>query len=400
MLLRKVREKMMDEYYRVYASVNLDAIFNNVKNLKANTKPGTKMIAVIKTDGYGHGAVPIAKVLDDLVWGYAVATCEEGLVLRQNGVKKPILILGYTHFSKYGDLIEQDIMPAIYTYEDACELSQFAVKKGKSAKIHIKIDTGMSRIGFPANEETINIIKDISELPGIEINGIFTHFFASDASDKTSALKQFEMFKNITDILSAAGIDIPVKHCSNSAAIIDMPEANMDCVRAGIAMYGMYPSDEVDKSKVELSPAMSLKSHIIHLKELEKGIGVGYGATYVTDKKTMVATIPVGYGDGYKRSLSNKGYVLINGRKAPIIGRVCMDQFMVDVSDIEGIKRGDEVTLLGKDGDYEITAEEMSKLAGGTFNYEIVCDIGKRVPRVFVKDGRVVGTKDYFTDSY
>ncbi len=400
MLLRKVREKMMDEYYRVYASVNLDAIFNNVKNLKANTKPGTKMIAVIKTDGYGHGAVPIAKVLDDLVWGYAVATCEEGLVLRQNGVKKPILILGYTHFSKYGDLIEQDIMPAIYTYEDACELSQFAVKKGKSAKIHIKIDTGMSRIGFPANEETINIIKDISELPGIEINGIFTHFFASDASDKTSALKQFEMFKNITDILSAAGIDIPVKHCSNSAAIIDMPEANMDCVRAGIAMYGMYPSDEVDKSKVELSPAMSLKSHIIHLKELEKGIGVGYGATYVTDKKTMVATIPVGYGDGYKRSLSNKGYVLINGRKAPIIGRVCMDQFMVDVSDIEGIKRGDEVTLLGKDGDYEITAEEMSELAGGTFNYEIVCDIGKRVPRVFVKDGRVVGTKDYFTDSY
>ncbi len=391
---------MMDEYYRVYASIDLDAIYNNVKNLKANTATGTKMIAVIKTDGYGHGAVPIAKVLDDLVWGYAVATCEEGLVLRQNGIKKPVLILGYTHQSRYEDLIEQDIMPAIYTYEDAEKLSAYAEKKGKRAKVHIKIDTGMSRIGFPANDETIEVITAITKLPGIETDGIFTHFFASDAADKSEALKQFRLFKNITDKLKERGIDIPIKHCSNSAAIIDMPEVNMDCVRAGIAMYGMYPSDEVDKSKIKLTPAMSLKSHIIHLKELEKGVGVGYGATYVTERKTLVATIPVGYGDGYKRSLSNKGYVLIHGQRAPIIGRVCMDQFMVDVTEVNGIKRGDEVTLLGKDGTCEITAEEMAELAGGTFNYEIVCDIGKRVPRVFVKDGKVVGTKDYFTDSY
>lgn len=391
---------MTNEYYRVYASIDLDAIYDNVKNLKANTKDGTKVIAVIKTDGYGHGAVPIAKTVDELVWGYAVATCDEGQILRENGITKPILILGYTHPSQFEILVNEDIMAAIYDIEDAKQLSDVAHKLGKKAKVHIKIDTGMSRIGFSVSEQSIEEIVTISKLEGIEINGIFTHFFASDEIDKKRAYKQYEKFNYVIDKLKENGMEIPVKHCSNSAAIIDMPDVNMDCVRAGIALYGMYPSEEVDKSKVLLKPAMSIKSHIIHLKELEAGVGIGYGATFVTTAKTKVATVPVGYGDGYKRSLSNKGYVIIRGQKAPIIGRVCMDQFMVNVTDINDVEKGDLVTLLGKDGDCEITAEEMASIAEGTFNYEIVCDVGKRVPRVFVRNGKITGTKDYFNDIY
>ena len=391
---------ILDKYYRVYASVNLDAIYDNMKNLKENTKAGTGMIAVIKTDGYGHGAVPIAKTVDELVWGYAVATSDEGVNLRTNGVTKPVIILGYTHESQYEKIVENDMRPAIFTFEDAKKLSDVACSESKKAKIHIKIDTGMSRIGFHPDKDSVKVISDISRLPGIEIEGIFTHFYASDETDKTSAYEQYKIFNNIINELEAEGINIPIKHCSNSAAIIDMPDVNMDCVRVGIALYGMYPSDEVDKTKVKLTPAMELKSHIICLKEVEKGVGISYGATYVTSEKTKVATVSVGYGDGYRRSLSNKGCVLIRGQKAPILGRVCMDQFMVDVTHIKDVQRGDVVTLLGKDGDMEITAEELAGMAGETFNYEIVCDIGKRIPRVFYRNGEIVAMKDYFYDKY
>lgn len=391
---------ILDKYYRVYASVNLDAIYKNVKNLKDSTKPGTDVIAVIKTDGYGHGAVPIARTIDNIVAGYAVATSDEGIVLRNNGITKPVIILGYTHESQYGKIIEYDMCPAVFCEEDAIKLSEKAVEMKKDAKIHIKIDTGMSRIGFQADEESIECISRIVNLPGIEAEGIFTHFFASDEADKTSAYRQYETFGHVIRRLEEKGIDIKIKHCSNSAAIIDMQDVNMNCVRAGIAMYGMYPSEEVDKSRVLLTPSMELKSHIIHLKEVEAGIGISYGATYVTKSRTKVATIPVGYGDGYRRSLSGRGYVLIRGHRAPILGRVCMDQFMVDVTDIPGVCRGDIVTLLGKDGGMEITAEELASLAGGTFNYELVCDIGKRVPRVFYKGGEIAGMKDYFDDKY
>ncbi len=391
---------ILDKYYRVYASVNLDAIYDNMKNIKENTKDGTGMIAVIKTDGYGHGAVPIAKTVDELVWGYAVATSDEGVNLRTNGVTKPVIILGYTHESQYEKIVENDLRPAIFTFEDAKKLSDVACSESKKAKIHIKIDTGMSRIGFHPDKDSVKVISDISRLPGIEIEGIFTHFYASDETDKTSAYEQYKIFNNIISELEKQGVNIPIKHCSNSAAIIDMPDVNMDCVRVGIALYGMYPSDEVDKTKVKLTPAMELKSHIICLKEVEKGVGISYGATYVTSEKTKVATVSVGYGDGYRRSLSNKGYVLIRGQKAPILGRVCMDQFMVDVTHIKDVQRGDVVTLLGKDGDMEITAEELAGMAGETFNYEIVCDIGKRIPRVFYRHGEIVAMKDYFYDKY
>lgn len=391
---------ILDKYYRVYASVNLDAIYDNMKNIKENTKDGTGMIAVIKTDGYGHGAVPIAKTVDELVWGYAVATSDEGVNLRTNGVTKPVIILGYTHESQYEKIVENDLRPAIFTFEDAKKLSDVACSESKKAKIHIKIDTGMSRIGFHPDKDSVKVISDISRLPGIEIEGIFTHFYASDETDKTSAYEQYKIFNNIISELEKQGVSIPIKHCSNSAAIIDMPDVNMDCVRVGIALYGMYPSDEVDKTRVKLTPAMELKSHIICLKEVEKGVGISYGATYVTSEKTKVATVSVGYGDGYRRSLSNKGYVLIRGQKAPILGRVCMDQFMVDVTHIKDVQRGDVVTLLGKDGDMEITAEELAGMAGETFNYEIVCDIGKRIPRVFYRHGEIVAMKDYFYDKY
>lgn len=391
---------ILDKYYRVYASVNLDAIYDNMKNIKENTKDGTGMIAVIKTDGYGHGAVPIAKTVDELVWGYAVATSDEGVNLRTNGVTKPVIILGYTHESQYEKIVENDLRPAIFTFEDAKKLSDVACSESKKAKIHIKIDTGMSRIGFHPDKDSVKVISDISRLPGIEIEGIFTHFYASDETDKTSAYEQYKIFNYIISELEKQGVNIPIKHCSNSAAIIDMPDVNMDCVRVGIALYGMYPSDEVDKTKVKLTPAMELKSHIICLKEVEKGVGISYGATYVTSEKTKVATVSVGYGDGYRRSLSNKGYVLIRGQKAPILGRVCMDQFMVDVTHIKDVHRGDVVTLLGKDGDMEITAEELAGMAGETFNYEIVCDIGKRIPRVFYRHGEIVAMKDYFYDKY
>ncbi len=391
---------ILDKYYRVYASVKLDAIYDNMKNIKENTKDGTGMIAVIKTDGYGHGAVPIAKTVDELVWGYAVATSDEGVNLRTNGVTKPVIILGYTHESQYEKIVENDLRPAIFTFEDAKKLSDVACSESKKAKIHIKIDTGMSRIGFHPDKDSVKVISDISRLPGIEIEGIFTHFYASDETDKTSAYEQYKIFNNIISELEKQGVNIPIKHCSNSAAIIDMPDVNMDCVRVGIALYGMYPSDEVDKTKVKLTPAMELKSHIICLKEVEKGVGISYGATYVTSEKTKVATVSVGYGDGYRRSLSNKGYVLIRGQKAPILGRVCMDQFMVDVTHIKDVQRGDVVTLLGKDGDMEITAEELAGMAGETFNYEIVCDIGKRIPRVFYRHGEIVAMKDYFYDKY
>ena len=320
--------------------------------------------------------------------------------MRTNGVTKPVIILGYTHESQYEKIVENDLRPAIFTFEDAKKLSDVACSESKKAKIHIKIDTGMSRIGFHPDKDSVKVISDISRLPGIEIEGIFTHFYASDETDKTSAYEQYKIFNNIISELEKQGVNIPIKHCSNSAAIIDMPDVNMDCVRVGIALYGMYPSDEVDKTKVKLTPAMELKSHIICLKEVEKGVGISYGATYVTSEKTKVATVSVGYGDGYRRSLSNKGYVLIRGQKAPILGRVCMDQFMVDVTHIKDVQRGDVVTLLGKDGDMEITAEELAGMAGETFNYEIVCDIGKRIPRVFYRHGEIVAMKDYFYDKY
>lgn len=385
----------LEQYFRVYALIDIDAVRKNVKNLKAKTKDGTRAIAVIKTDAYGHGAIEIAQNISDLVNGFAVATIQEAIILRRNGIQKDIIILGYTNEYFYENLIEYDIRPAMYSYDMIKKLSDVAVALKKEAVIHIKVDTGMGRIGFRDNEESVDAIVRAANLPNIRIEGIFTHFAKADEKDKTSAMKQLDRYLNFLSKLEAKGVKIPYHHCSNSAGIIDLPQANCDEVRMGISLYGLYPSDEVQKDQIELYPVLSLHSHVVYVKEVFQGESIGYGGTFTADKTMKVATIPVGYGDGYFRSLSNKASVIIHGVKAPIIGRICMDQFMVDVTDIPDVKIGDEVTLIGKEGQTEISVDELAEIAG-TINYEIVCDLGKRIPRVFVRNGEIISTRDYF----
>ncbi len=389
---------LLDKYYRVYCQVNLDNIYENIVNINKNVSTGTDMVAVVKMDGYGHGAVPVAKKIDSQVDAYAVATVDEGINLRIHGINKPIYILGFTYEKRIKEAINYDIRMAVFEYEMAELVSKKAKELGKTAKIHIKLDTGMSRIGFKDNDEAVSEVVRISQLENIEIEGIFTHFARADESDKSKTYKQMERFDSFCEKLANQGVNIKIKHCSNSAGIIDIREANYNATRIGISLYGLYPSDEVNKDNVALKPGLELKSHIVFIKDIDKGTEVSYGGTFVADKKMRVATIPVGYGDGYPRNLSNKGYVLINGKKARILGRVCMDQFMVDVTDIEA-KKGDEVTLVGYDNGAFLSVEEVSALAG-TFNYEFICDVGKRVPRVYISDGKIIGGKDYFDDDY
>ena len=396
-MTRELQEKL-ESYQRVWAEVDLDAIWENMVHMKENIAENTKILAVIKTDGYGHGGVPIAKMLEqlDFMFGYAAATYEEAHVLREAGVKKPILILGYTFPYCYEELIREEIRPAVYRRDTVEELATAAAKVGKKAKVHIKVDTGMGRIGITPDEEGLEFVRFLMEHPELEVEGIFTHFAKSDETDKTSANHQLELFQNFIDkIQTELGITIPVKHCSNSAAILEMPQANMDMVRAGITTYGLYPSEEVSKDIVPLRAAMSLYSHIVYCKTIHAGQSVSYGGLFTATKDTRVATIPVGYGDGYPRSLSGKGYVLIHGKKAPILGRVCMDQFMVDISEIPEAMEGDKVTLLGMDGTERITAEELGELSC-RFNYEFVCDLGKRIPRVYIQHGEITEVRDYF----
>lgn len=385
----------MNEYYRVEARINLDAICNNIDEVRRNINDNTKIMAVIKADGYGHGAVALATALKDKVDAYGIAIIEEGIELRLAGFEKPILILGFTPHQQYEDLLKYDISQTVFQYDMAKRLSDIAVSLGKQAKIHIKIDTGMTRIGFKDTVESIQIIKEISKLPNLIIEGLFTHFACADESDKTSVRKQLSRFLVFADKLEKEGIHIPVKHVSNSASIIDLPEANLDMVRSGIVTYGMYPSDEVNKNSLMLQPALTLKSNVVYVKEVEAGTGISYNSTYITEHDSVIATIPVGYADGYPRQLSSKGRVLIHGKSAPIVGRVCMDQFMVDVTNIPDVKEGDMVTLIGRNGDESISIEEVANLVG-SFNYELVCDIGKRVPRVYYKEGKKVGTADYY----
>lgn len=396
-MTRELQEKL-ESYQRVWAEVDLDAIWENMVHMKENIAENTKILAVIKTDGYGHGGVPIAKMLEqlDFMFGYAAATYEEAHVLREAGVKKPILILGYTFPYCYEELIREKIRPAVYRRDTVEELVAAAAKVGQKAKVHIKVDTGMGRIGITPDEEGLEFVKFLMGHPELEVEGIFTHFAKSDEEDKTSAYHQLALFQNFIDrIQTELGLTIPVKHCSNSAAILEMPQANMDMVRAGITTYGLYPSEEVSKDIVPLRAAMSLYSHIVYCKTIHAGQSVSYGGLFTAQKDTRVATIPVGYGDGYPRSLSGKGYVLIRGKKAPILGRVCMDQFMVDISEIPGVMEGDKVTLLGVDGTERITAEELGELSG-RFNYEFVCDLGKRIPRVYRQHGEITEVRDYF----
>lgn len=388
----------IDKYFRCYATVDLDMIHKNVEVMRERISPDTKIVAVIKTDGYGHGAVPVAKILDDICYGYAIATAYEGHNLRRHNITKPIFILGYVPETDIDIAINEDMIPPVFSMEMAKIISEHGRKAGKNVKINIAVDTGMSRIGYIPSEESIKEIVEISKLPNISIESIFTHFAKADYKDKSSATEQLNEFKKFIAELEAAGVNIPIHQCANSAAMMEMPETSMEVVRAGIFMYGLYPSEEMDKEQIKLYPAMSVYSHVVHVKEIEAGRGISYGHTFVADKPMKIATIPMGYGDGYPRNLSNIGYVLINGKRARIVGRVCMDQFMVDVTGMD-VKTGDLVTLAGKDGDEEILIDELA-VEAGSFNYEFICDIGKRVPRVYLKDNKIVGTKDYYADDY
>ena len=387
----------MKTYSRVYAKIDLDAIAYNMEQMKQNIRPETKVMAVIKADGYGHGAVQSAEMMErwNYIWGFAVATLDEAVVLRTEGIQKPILVLGCVFPDQYMEMLKHEIRMNIYTEEMAESISRMAAREGKTAYMHIKLDTGMSRLGFGINEQSAETIKRISKMPNVNMEGIFTHFTKADEKDKSFTKKQIQEFVWMTERLKEKNVRFTYEHCSNSAGIIDVPEANFDIVRAGISTYGLYPSEEVDKTNVKLKPALALKSHVAFVKEIERGTPVSYGGTFVAKEKMKIATIPVGYADGYPRSLSNKGYVLIRGKKAPILGRVCMDQFMVDVTQIEGVSFGDKVTMIGKDGNEILPVEVLSELSG-RFNYEFVCDLGKRIPRVYVRDGKIAEQVDYF----
>lgn len=387
----------MKTYSRVYAKIDLDAVTYNMEQMKQKVNGNTKIMAVIKSDGYGHGAIQVAEVLEkyDYIWGFAVATLDEAVVLRTEGVKKPILVLGCIFPDQYLEMLDNDIRMNVYTEEMAKEISYMARREGKTAYLHIKLDTGMARLGFAINDESIDAITRISKLQNVNMEGIFTHFAKADEIDKTFTKNQISQFVTMTKKLKEKGVTFLYEHCANSAAIIDVEDARFDIVRAGISTYGLYPSNEVDQNAVHLKPALALKSHVAFVKEIEPGTPVSYGGTFVATQKMKIATIPVGYGDGYPRSLSSKGYVLIRGKKAAILGRICMDQFMVDVTDIEGVSFGDKVTLIGRDGNNSISVEQLSELSG-RFNYEFICALGKRIPRVYVKNGKIAEQVDYF----
>lgn len=378
----------MNTNSRVCAYIDLDAVRSNVAAVQQRVGSDVKVMVILKADAYGHGAVPIAKALEDgCTYAYGVATVEEGLQLRENGIKKPVLVLSYAFPELFEAAVTNSIDLTVFQLETARQLSDTAVKLGKKAGVHIKIDTGMHRIGLIPCEESLEEIKQIAALPGIEIKGIFSHLACADFADKSFANKQRALFESFTAQIEQAGIQIPIRHIYNSAATMDFDGGCLDMVRCGIVTYGLDPSDEVKFENLPTTPAMQIKSHIAYIKKVPVGDTVGYGAAFMAERETLVATIPCGYGDCYPRLLTNKGRVLIKGHSAAVIGRVCMDQFMVDVTDIPDVSQGDEVTIVGIDGDQRLTVEELAKTAG-SFNYEYVCDITKRVPRVYVSTER------------
>lgn len=387
----------MKSYTRIRARIDLDAIEYNIEKMKENLPEDTKLIVVAKADCYGHGALQTTSLLSlkEYVWGFAVATLDEAIVLRRGGITKPILVLGCIFPEQWIDALENNIRITVYTEELTKVLSDLAVKIGRKAYVHVKLDTGMGRIGFTPGKEGADKIEEISKLPNIVMEGLYTHFSKADEGDKSYTMKQMEAYTWMKEELAGRGITFSYYHCCNSAGIIDLKGAGQNLARAGISTYGMYPSEEVHKENVDLKPALELISHVAFVKWVDEGKMISYGGTYVTKRRTKIATIPVGYGDGYPRSLSNKGYMLIHGKKAPIIGRVCMDQCMVDVTEIEDVKFGDEVVLVGRDGDEYLSVETLSRLSD-RFNYEFVCLMGKRIPREYIRRGEIQEQMDYF----
>lgn len=370
---------------RVVAEVNLNAIKHNYGEIRKHVPSEVEMMAIVKADAYGHGSVQVARLLQEQgVNRFAVAIVKEGEELRQSGITSPILVLGYTPRADIKALIENDLTQTVFSYDMAKIISDEAGRLGKTVNVHIKVDTGMGRIGFLSSPQSIEEVRMISKLPHINLEGIFTHFSTADEEDTTYTKKQWDIFEGFLTELRDIGIEIPVIHAANSAAIMCHSYADLNVVRPGIILYGYYPSDYLKGKVLDLEPAMTLKTQVVHVKELPEGSYIGYGRKYYTQRKTKIATIPVGYADGYSRNLGNKGRVLIRGQYAPIVGNICMDQFMVDVTNIKGVSLEDEVVLFGRQGEREIPVEEIASMLG-TINYEIVCMIGKRVPRVYVR---------------
>ena len=378
----------------VWAEIDLDAIKYNIDSIKrrVDTK---ELIAVVKADAYGHGALDVSKTLvENGATKLAVAVITEAMELRHGNINTPIMILGYTPLEFAADLINYDIEQTIFDLEYATKLSEISLNLGKKAKVHVALDTGMGRIGFLINDNSLNEILKISSLKGLEVVGIFTHFATADESDKNYSNKQYKKFTDFNEKLVSKGVNISLKHVSNSGAIIDMPNTYLDGVRAGIVLYGYYPSEDVLKQNLDLKKAISIKTQVAHVKILDKNEYVSYGRKFKTERKSIIATLPIGYADGYSRALTGKAKVIINGKFAPVVGTICMDQCMIDVTDIGDVHVGDEVIVLGKDKDLKFDADDMAK-AMGTINYEVLCMIKQRIPRVYIEDGKVKSIRNY-----
>lgn len=374
----------MNQDYPVWAEINLAAVAHNIKALKALTKPGTKFMAVVKANGYGHGAEEVARVaLENGADWLAVARVEEGIELRKKGIKASILVFGLVTGNMIREALENNLVLTVYNPESARAVADAALVRGRNAPVHLKVDTGMGRLGFFLDEQSIKEIRDIISIPGLDPLGIYTHFAAADAGDKSYTRLQLQRFQEGLQVLAGYGIDFPLRHAANSAALIDLPGAHFDMVRPGISIYGLYPSGEVDQSRVALKPAMAMKTRVTQVKEVDAGFSVSYGCTYATPAPTTLATVAVGYADGYTRLLSSKASVLVHGERAPVVGRICMDQCVIDVGHIPGVKPGDEVVLMGSQGNNTISTDEIAS-AIGTINYEVVTMISARVPRVYL----------------
>jgi len=387
--------RMFKHLRPVWAEINLDNLAFNMRQIRKISK-SKDIIGVVKADAYGHGALDVAPVLlENGATSLAVAVVSEGVELRRGGIEAPIMILGFTPPSLIDNLLKYDIEQTVFSFDYAKELSRIAQREHKKAKIHIALDTGMGRIGFLPNEESVGEVEKISKLPNIEIKGLFSHFSTADEKDKEYTYYQLNNFNKFYEALKRRGVNIKTRHIANSAAIIDLPETHFEAVRPGIILYGYYPSEEVDRSRIELKPVMELKTNIAHIKNISSGQYISYGRKFQSSRESVIATLPVGYADGYTRLLFNKAKVIINGQFAPVVGRICMDQCMVDITDIEGgVKVGDEVILIGEKDGVELNAEHIAEMLG-TISYEVICMITKRVPRVYIKNGEVVKVRNY-----
>lgn len=385
---------MFRDFRPVWAEINLDNLVYNIKQIREKAK-SKELIGVVKADAYGHGAIEVAPILlQNGATRLAVAVLTEGVELRKSGIKCPIMILGLTPETLSDDLIKYDIEPAVSSYEYALTLSNIAQSKGKTIKIHIAIDTGMGRIGFLPSEESVEEIYKISKLANIEIEGLFSHFCTADEADKSYSNMQFEKYNWFYEKLISKNIKINMRDMANSAAIMELPEAHYDGTRPGIILYGYYPSNEVDKNQLSIKPVMTWKANVVHVKALEKGEYIGYGRKFRTERKSIIATLPIGYADGYTRMMSGKAKVIINGKFAPVVGNICMDQCMIDVTDVGDVNAGDEVILMGSDGSLKFNADDMAAILG-TINYEVICMVSKRVPRVYIENGEIIKIKNY-----